>query len=93
MYSDFIRRKLDRIRFKSSAILISDNEVHPALYPFQRVITRRSLELGSCALFEDCGMGKTIQEMEWSKHINVRTGKPVLIFAPLAVGHQMVVRG
>ena len=49
--------------------------------------------MGSGALFEDCGMGKTRQEIEWARHVYTETKKPVLIFAPLAVGHQMVEEG
>ena len=38
-------------------------------------------------------MGKTIQEIEWARHVNEKTGLPILIFAPLAVGSQMVKEG
>lgn len=92
-YQDFIREKDERLRGSVHGIDVSESYIHPALYPFQRAITRRALHLGSAALFEDCGMGKTIQELEWARHVTYETGKPVLVFAPLAVGPQMVKEG
>ena len=93
-YQEFIREKDRRLRSSTQGIeLGEDDSIHDALYPFQRAITRRALQLGNAALFEDCGMGKTIQEIEWARHVNEKTGLPILIFAPLAVGAQMVKEG
>ena len=92
-YEEFIGQKSRRLRAQVQGIDVAETSIHPALYPFQRAITRRALELGSAALFEDCGMGKTIQELEWARHVTARTNRPVLIFAPLAVGSQMVEEG
>ena len=49
-----------------------------------------SLKRGKAALFEDCGLGKTIQQLEWSMRVNEYTNKPVLILAPLAVVGQTI---
>ena len=92
-YETYIVERAERLHSKSQGIEVADGDIHPALYPFQRAITRRALELGNVALFEDCGMGKTIQELEWARHVTLQTGKPVLVFAPLAVGPQMVQEG
>ena len=92
-YDQLIAERATRLRAQSRSIAVSDDGIHPALYPFQRAITRRALQLGSAALFEDCGMGKTVQELEWARHVTATTGKPVLVFAPLAVGPQMVKEG
>ena len=92
-YQEFIDQKSKRLRARVQGIEVAEDEIHPALYPFQRAITRRALQLGNAALFEDCGMGKTIQELEWARHVTATTGKPVLVFAPLAVGPQMVKEG
>ena len=92
-YQSIIDRKRARLRAERVGIVVDDSDIHPALYGFQRAIVRRALELGSCALFEDCGLGKTIQELEWSRHVHGKTDRPVLILAPLAVGHQMVREG
>ena len=92
-YETYIAERAERLHSKSQGIAVTDGDIHPALYPFQRAITRRALQLGNAALFEDCGMGKTIQELEWARHVTAKTGKPVLVFAPLAVGPQMVQEG
>ena len=92
-YQEFIDQKSKRLRSRVQGIEVAEYEIHPALYPFQRAITRRALQLGNAALFEDCGMGKTIQELEWARHVTAKTDLPVLVFAPLAVGPQMVKEG
>ena len=68
-YQEFIDQKSKRLRARVQGIEVAEDEIHPALYPFQRAITRRALQLGNAALFEDCGMGKTIQELEWARHV------------------------
>lgn len=60
----------------------------PELFDFQKDIVRWGLRKGKCALFEDCGLGKTPQQIEWAHHVFAKTGRPVLIFAPLAVSQQ-----
>ena len=47
---------------------------------------------GKYALFEDCGLGKTIQ-LEWAHRVNLHTKKPVLILCPLAVSGQTIQEG
>ncbi len=62
--------------------------ITPKLFDFQKDIVRWGLRKGKCAFFEDCGLGKTAQQIEWAYHVFVKTGRPVLIFAPLAVSMQ-----
>jgi DNA modification methylase len=54
---------------------------------------KRALAAGKFALFEDCGLGKTIQQLEWSQKVCERIDKPVLILAPLAVISQTIKEG
>ena len=65
----------------------------PALKDFQRFVVERALQKGCYALFEDCGMGKTIQQLEWARHVSAATNKPVLVLTPLAVAAQTVAEG
>src|SRR5690349_7754366 len=58
------------------------------LFPFQQDITRWALKRGRAALFEDCGLGKTPQQLEWARQVCEHTGGDVLILAPLAVSYQ-----
>ena len=90
-YESFIARKTRRAA--DAGIEIAEDAIHSALYPFQRHVVRWALRKGRAALFEDCGLGKTIQQLEWARWINRHTGKPVLIFAPLAVGQQTAKEG
>ena len=90
-YSQFISQK--RRRADDAGISVDAYALHPKLYPFQRHIVRWALQKGRAALFEDCGLGKTLQQLEWARHVRMHTGKPVLIFAPLAVGQQTAREG
>ena len=60
------------------------------LFPFQAHVTAWAVRKGRAALFEDCGLGKTLQELVWAQNVYLRTGKPVLILTPLAVAAQFV---
>lgn len=58
------------------------------MYEWQKDITRWALRKGRAALFEECGNGKTIQQLEFADQVARREGNPVLIVAPLTVGAQ-----
>jgi hypothetical protein len=62
------------------------------LFDWQRDIVRWGLELGRASLFEECGLGKTFQQLEWGRQVADHTRGRVLIVAPLAVAHQTVKR-
>ena len=58
------------------------------LFPFQRELVTWALAKGKAALFEDCGLGKTPQQLVWAENVVRKTNRPVLILTPLAVSHQ-----
>ena len=60
------------------------------LFDFQRALVEWAVRQGRGAIFADCGLGKTPMELAWAEQVNIRTGKPVLILTPLAVGFQTV---
>lgn len=60
------------------------------LFDFQAATTTWGIEKGRAALFEDCGLGKTIQQLVWAQNVVEHTNKPVLILTPLAVSFQTV---
>lgn len=64
--------------------------IHPSLFPFQRDVVRWCLAQGRSALFEDTGLGKSRQIVEWMRHVHNHTGERVLLVVPLAVAHQFV---
>jgi hypothetical protein len=60
------------------------------LFSFQQTLVDWSIRNGRSALFEDCGLGKTIQQLVWAENVVRHTNKPVLLATPLAVGAQTV---
>lgn len=58
------------------------------LFDFQAELVGWAIRKGRAALFEDTGLGKTLQELVWAENVKRHTGKPVLILTPLAVAAQ-----
>ena len=85
-YKDFLKNK--EILFNSTGFVLPKQKLNPNLYPFQKEIILWALKKGKAALFEDCGLGKTIQQLEWANQINLKEKYPILILAPLAVSQQ-----
>lgn len=90
-YSDFIATK--EVSASESGFDVSVDEIHPMLFDWQREVVTWALRLGKAALYEECGMGKTLQQLEWARHVANFTGGKVLICAPLAVAHQTIAEG
>jgi DNA modification methylase len=65
---------------------VADGEIHPLLYDFQRDLTRWACRKGRAAIFADCGLGKTLMQLEWARLM----GGTALILAPLSVGEQTI---
>ncbi len=89
-YADFLARKAISHQPTGIADPLALNQ---RLKPFQRDITRWALQKGRAALFEECGLGKSWQALDWSRVVVEHTGKPVLILTPLAVAQQFVREG
>lgn len=85
-YEQFLKQKA--IEAPSCGFDVSVEEMNPNLFDWQKDIVRWSIKKGRCALFEDCGLGKTIQQLEYAYHVWKHQRKPVLIVAPLAVADQ-----
>lgn len=90
-YQDFIATK--SVTAKASGFDVSQQDLNSMLFDWQKVLVRWSLRKGKSALFEDCGLGKTIQQLDWARMVNKETFGDVLIFAPLSVSHQTVREG
>jgi Helicase conserved C-terminal domain len=58
------------------------------LFDFQKAMVERAVRYGRYALFEDCGLGKTAQELVWAQNGVEHTNRPFIIFCPLAVAYQ-----
>lgn len=60
------------------------------LFPFQQDLVTWATRQGRAAIFADCGLGKTAQQLAWADQVHRHTGKPVLVITPLAVSAQTV---
>lgn len=89
IYSEFLQSK--KIELAPSGF--KADELNSNLFDWQGDISRWALERGRAALFEDCGLGKTIQQLAWADKVASSQDGPVLILAPLAVSHQTVKEG
>ncbi len=85
-YENFLKKKAYRIE----SIGFDCETFNSILFPFQTAIVKWAIKKGRAAVFADCGMGKSFMQLEWARAIAARTERPVLIFAPLAVGQQTV---
>lgn len=90
-YDKFLEAKQKRILDKGFDV--TDADLNPMLFPFQKWIVTRALKKGRYAVFADCGTGKTIIQLEWASHVSRHTGRPVIILAPLAVSAQTIREG
>lgn len=64
--------------------------LNPALFPFQRHMVETAIRKGRYAMFAECGMGKTLMQLNWADECVAETGKPSLVLTPLAVAAQTV---
>jgi hypothetical protein len=86
-YADFLARK--RIADPMTGIATAV-DLPAVLKPHQRDIVQWALRRGRAAIFAGTGLGKTLMELAWGEQVAAFTGKPVLIFAPLAVSAQHI---
>jgi hypothetical protein len=83
-YELFLARKTRTVQPLGEHVDTSD--VHPLLHPWQARIVQWAVRTGRCALWEDTGLGKTFQQLEWAR----LSGDTALIVAPLAVSQQTI---
>lgn len=83
-YDDFIKSK---VRVAQTCGFEPLPIVAP-LFDWQKAVVRWAVQTGRAALFEDCGLGKTAQQLEWARQVSAHTNAPVLILTPLAVANQ-----
>lgn len=83
-YQEFLAGKQARVH--TAGPDVAANAIHPLLHDWQGEIVRWALRVGRAAIWADTGLGKTIMQVEWLRHI----GGHGLIVAPLAVCQQTV---
>ena len=88
-YTDFLRAKAQI----SSTGGFAPEWMPDWLFDFQRALVDWALRAGRCAIFADCGMGKTPMQLAWAANVVRKTNRPVLIVTPLAVSAQTIEEG
>lgn len=90
-YEQFLETK--KKKFIESGFEIEESKLNKNLFPFQKHIVKKALKNGRYAIFADCGLGKTLMQLEWSDKVVSKTKKSVLILCPLAVSGQTIKEG
>lgn len=85
-YEAFLQRK--QAQAVSVGFDFPKGNMNPMLFDWQKDVVYWALKKGRAALFEDCGLGKGPQSIQWAEAVADYTGKPVLILCPLAVADQ-----
>lgn len=85
-YADFLERKTHLGNQSGFEPLFMPD----FLFPFQRALTEWAIRKGRCAIFADCGLGKTPMQLVWAQNVVEKTCKPALILTPLSVGAQTI---
>jgi DNA modification methylase/superfamily II DNA or RNA helicase len=83
-YDQFLKSK--RLILPAHGKSITNEDIHPMLFPFQQDLTRWACRKGRSAIFADTGLGKTFMQLEWARLMSDRS----LIVAPLSVARQTV---
>lgn len=83
-YDQFIASKSQRAESSGFEPL----PITAPLFGWQEHIVQWAIRKGRAALFEDCGLGKTAQQLEWAHQVVRHTGGSVIILTPLAVANQ-----
>ena len=79
-YGEYVASK----RISTRPAGFDPESLNPNLFDWQAAVVRWALRKGRACLFEDCGLGKTIQQLAWAEQIPGN----VLILTPLAVAEQ-----
>ncbi|MFU1797623.1 DNA methyltransferase [Paenibacillus azoreducens] len=82
-YIDFLKSKIEIAR--ETGFAISPDDINQSLKPHQRDAVVWAIKGGCRALFEAFGLGKTIQELEFSRLVVKYMGGKALIVLPLGV--------
>ncbi|MBQ8766081.1 MAG: helicase [Clostridia bacterium] len=85
-YYEFLKTK--DIKVIDCGFEVDTDTLSPKAYIWQKDIVKWALKKGRAALFEDCGLGKTLQELMIAKAVADKENKPSLILTPLAVADQ-----
>lgn len=82
-YREFLQRKTRSVALAG----FTPDEFPAFMRKDQMLVTERAIRSGRYCIFADCGLGKTIDELEFARQVSRHHG-PVMILAPLCVSMQ-----
>ena len=85
-YHDFIAAKHRRAH--RSGIEIDLDRLNSRMHDWQKRAVQWFLKIGKTGAFENCGLGKTIQQLCWSDELVRAINRKALLLCPLAVQWQ-----
>jgi len=85
-YKEFIDRKRQSI--KPMGFEVDPSTLNPNLFDWQRRTVHWALRRGRAALFEECGLGKTLQQLVFAEQVVKKTNRPVIVHCPVGVRFQ-----
>lgn len=88
-YEQFLRQKSRDVK----SLGFEPSDLNKNLFDFQEKVVIDSLYKGLYASFLDCGMGKTIIQLEIAEQCRKKTNRPSLLLSPLAVVEQTIQEG
>jgi hypothetical protein len=83
-YTEFISSKQRRPK----SFGFEPDQLNNHLKDFQRKIVDWAVKRGRAAIFADCGLGKTLMQLEWANQICKHTGGRVVLHCPVGVRRQ-----
>lgn len=89
-YSEFIDSK--HMAATLQGFEVDRRDVNPVAFEYQKDVIVAACRSGRYAGFLDCGLGKTLIELEWSRLVWEHSGHDsmILLLTPLSVAKQMV---
>lgn len=88
-YEDFLKSKLKSHVF--SGFDIEESELNKSMFDFQKFIVKRALKAGKYAIFADCGLGKTLMQLDTIERlILLYSNKGDTVFTPfMGIGSEV----
>lgn len=86
LYQDFLKRK----KHTTGSFGFDPVWMPESAFDFQAHIIEKAVRKGRIGLFEDTGLGKTMQQLAIAENIIRHTNKRVMILTPLAVAFQFI---
>lgn len=85
-YSEFLQTKTTSA--PAGGFHVDLAQLNPNAFEWQKAIIRWALKKGRCEMWEDCGMGKTLQQLDFARQVCQHESTNVIVFAPLSVAAQ-----